>query len=252
MPKSTKPAEKPETTQRVAVRQFNWRYALGEVGIVATGVLLAFQLNTWKEGNNNRDLEQSSIVMLYNEVQKDSAIFYQYYQQANYHKRDALAILAMLNSENPHNFADSLSDCFRRCGSYSGSVLHRSAFLMMSAQGTLNLVKNDSLKNSIYSYYDYTHSVVQIWSTFEMKMVDDVIPKLYKNGVVDDAQVLTTNGLRIFYKEKEFVDELLKAENKSRIAVYMRSQNDMINVTNLNRRVNRNLLIALRKYIIKF
>lgn len=252
MPKLTKSTEKPETTKTAAARQFTWRYAFGEVGIVATGVLLAFQLNTWKENSSNRELEQSSILMLYKEVQKDSAIFYQYYQQANNHKRDALAILELLNSQKPEDFADSLSDCFRRCGSYSGSVLHRSAFLMMSAQGTLNLVKNDSLKNSIYSYYDYTHSVVQIWSTFEMKMVDDVIPKLYKNGVVDDAQVLSTNGLRIFYKEKEFVSELLKAENRSRIAVYMRSQNDMINVTNLNRRVNRNLLVDLRNYIKKF
>jgi len=231
---------------------FNWRYAIGEIAIVATGIILAFQLNSWKETRNNIELEHSSIVILQQEVEKDSAIFYQYYMQANNHKRDALAILEMLNSENPYSFADSLANSFRRCGFYSGSVLHRSAFFMMTAQGTLNYVKNDSLKNAIYSYYDYTQRVVEIWSDFEKQMVDDVVPKLYTKGVVDDKQVFETNGLRVFYKEKPFVDELLKDESKGRLAVYMRSQNDMINVTNLNRRVNRNLLKGLRTYVSKF
>jgi hypothetical protein len=44
---------------------------------------------------------------------------------------------------------------------------------------------------------------------------------------------------------------LLKDENKGRIAVYMRSQNDMINVTNLNRRINKKLLDDLKKYVAK-
>jgi len=232
-------------------KTINWRYAFGEIAIVSIGIMLAFQLNSWRERNSNRQLEKSSMLVLMGEVKKDSAIFHQYYMQANHHKQDGMAILQMLNSEDPNAHYDSLANCFRRCGYYSGSVLHRSAFQMMTAQGTLNLIKNDTLKNAIYSYYDRTHKVVEIWGTFEKQMVDEVVPKMYQSGVIDDEQVLKTNGLRIFYKEKMFIDELLKDENKGRIAVYMRSQNDMINVTNLNRRINKKLLDDLKKYVAK-
>lgn len=232
-------------------KTINWRYALGEIAIVSIGIMLAFQLNGWRERNSNKQLEKSSMRVLLSEVQKDSAIFYQYYLQANHHKEDALAILKMLNSDDPNAFYDSLANCFRRCGYYSGSVLNRSAFQMMTAQGTLNLLKNDTLKNTIYSYYDRTHKVVEIWGTFEKQMVDEVVPKMYKSGVIDDVEVMKTNGLRIFYKNKMFIDELIKDENKGRIAVYMRSQNDLINVTNLNRRINKSLLKDLRKYVAK-
>jgi len=236
---------------KTSLKLVNWRYALGEIAIVSIGIMLAFQLNGWRERNKNLELEKSSMLVLQSEIQKDSAIFYQYYMQANNHKRDAFAILQMLNSDDPAIFYDSLANCFRRCGYYSGSVLHRSAFQMMTAQGTLNLIQNDTLKNSIYSYYDRTHKVVEIWGSFEKQMVDEVVPKMYKSGVIDEEQVLKTNGLRIFYKEKMFLDELLKDENRGRIAVYMRSQNDMINVTNLNRRINKKLLGDLKKYVAK-
>lgn len=232
-------------------KTINWRYAFGEIAIVSIGIMLAFQLNSWRERNANKQLEKSSMMVLLSEVKKDSAIFNQYYMQANHHKQDALAILQILNSAEPNGYYDSLANCFRRCGTYSGSVLHRSAFQMMTAQGTLNLIKSDTLKNAIYSYYDRTHKVVEIWGSFEKQIVDEVVPKMYKSGVIDDEKVLLTNGLRIFYKQKMFVDELLKDENKGRIAVYMRSQNDMINVTNLNRRINKKLLDDLKKYLAK-
>ena len=230
--------------------KINWRYALGEIAIVAIGIMLAFQLNGWKERNNNEHLEQRSIKMLLSEVEKDSAIFYQYFKQANLHKQDALVLLQMLNSDDPNAHFDSISNCFRRCGFYSGSVLHRSAFQMMTAQGTLNLIKNDTLQKEIYSYYDHTHRVVELWVDFEKKMVDEVVPKLYQNGTVDDLQVTKTSGLRIFYKQKAFLEELLKDDNRGRLAVYLRTQNDLINVTNHNRRKNKALLKKLRSYVL--
>lgn len=233
-------------TKRIAI---NWRYALGEVAIVSVGIMLAFQLNSWKEQRQNAQLERQSIKMLYNEVVQDSAILYQYFKQANLHKEDAAALLKMLSAADAMPYADSIANCFRRCGFYSGNVLHRSAFMMMSAQGTINLVKNDTLRTNIYQYYDRTQKVVELWNNFEKEMVGKVVPELYKNGLIDDARVLETNGLRIFYKPDLLIEELQKPENMGRMAVYMRTQNDLVSVTNLNRRLNGELQKRLKRYI---
>ena len=238
--------DKQSTTLRI-----NWRYALGEIAIVAIGILLAFQLNSWKEKRKDLEREKNSMAMLLTEVKKDSAIFNALFIQATNHKRDALAILQMLNSDNPYDYADSLATCYRRCGSYNGTVLHRSAFQMMTAQGTLNLLRNDTLRNMIYSYYDRTHKVVEIWASAQKDMVNAILPKLYEAGIIDDLQVQKTSGLKIYYKDRMLVDELMKDVNRSKMAIYMRSQNDMLNITHLNRRNNKELLTKLRAYTLK-
>jgi len=229
--------------------RINWRYATGEIAIVSIGIMLAFQLSSWNTNRNNRTTEKESLQLLYNEVLQDSAILYQYFLQANLRKADATAILKIVNEPNAVELIDSLSNSYRRCGFYSGNVLHRSAFAMMTAQGTINLVRDEPLKNAIYKYYDRTHKVVEIWNDFEKELVDEVIPQLYTKGVIDDQKVLETNGLKIFYKPELFVAQLQLDENRGRIAVYMRAQNEMINVTNLNRRANKQVLDLLRQYL---
>lgn len=229
--------------------KINWQHAAGEIAIVSIGIILAFQLNTWKTNRTDRILEKESLQLLYNEVLQDSAILYQYFKQANLRKADATSILQIINTPNPAELIDSLSSSYRRCGFYSGNVLHRSAFAMMTAQGTINLVRNEPLKNAIYKYYDRTHKVVEIWNDFEKELVDNVVPQLYAKGVIDDARVLETNGLKVFYKPDLFIEQLQLPENRGRIAVYMRAQNELINVTNFNRRGNKQVLDLLRGYL---
>lgn len=229
----------------------NWRYAIGEIAIVSIGILLAFQLNTWKGNRLDHKSEIKALNMMVNEMVKDSASFYAHYKNAIYHKQDALAILQLLNSDNPLAFADSMMNAFRRCGTYSPNILHRSAFLMMTAQGTLNLIKNDTVRNAIYNYYDQTHELAGEFARFQERMVNNVLPKVHEEGIIDDERVLQTNGLKIYYHPQQFIEVMMMDENRGKMALYMRSQNDLISITHLNRMRNRNLLKRLRKYVSK-
>ncbi len=231
--------------------RINWRYAFGEIAIVSIGIILAFQLNTWKGSRSEHDREISSLNMLVNELVKDSVSFNSHYKNAIRHKQDALAILQLLNSDNPMAYADSMINAFRRCGTYSPNILHRSAFLMMTSQGTLNLINNDTVRNAIYNYYDLTHELAGEFARFQERMVNNVLPKVHEQGIIDDEQVLKTNGLKIFYHPDQFVDVMMLDENRGKMAVYMRSQNDLISITHLNRMRNRNLLKQLRAYVSK-
>ncbi len=246
--KMNKPSENktPKTTIRL-----NWRYAIGEIAIVSIGILLAFQLNAWKDDRSNRDHELNSLNMLVTEMQKDSAKFYTHYKNAVQHKEDALFILQSINSDNPNALVDSMIAAYRRCGSYSPIILHRSAFLMMTAQGTLSLIEDQTIRNAIYNYYDQTHELAEEFASIQKHMVNNVLPKVHEQGIIDDERVLLSNGLQIYYHPERFVNEMLKDNNRGKIAMYMRSQNEIIGFTHLNRMRNRELLKKLREYISK-
>lgn len=51
------------------------KYALGEIVLVVIGILIALQLNTWKEANTERLLEKGYIVSLIEDIKKDSQNF---------------------------------------------------------------------------------------------------------------------------------------------------------------------------------
>ncbi len=51
------------------------KYAIGEIILVVIGILIALQLNNWKESNTERSLEKEYIVSLIEDIKKDSQNF---------------------------------------------------------------------------------------------------------------------------------------------------------------------------------
>ncbi len=51
------------------------KYAIGEIVLVVIGILIALQLNHWKEANADRALEKEYIVSLIEDLQKDTQHF---------------------------------------------------------------------------------------------------------------------------------------------------------------------------------
>ncbi|MGB1307932.1 MAG: DUF6090 family protein [Oceanihabitans sp.] len=52
-----------------------FKYAIGEIVLVVIGILIALQLNTWKEANVERKVEKAYIVSLIEDLKKDSNNF---------------------------------------------------------------------------------------------------------------------------------------------------------------------------------
>ncbi|MBT0607388.1 DUF6090 family protein [Aequorivita echinoideorum] len=138
-------------------------YALGEIILVVIGILIALQLNKWNEYRKNTRLETRYVNRLLDDLKEEKSyvktyIFYN--AQVNEHAKKSIAY-----------FNDSLK-AFKKSGSslvdlYQASQINsarmqNSTYKELVFSGQINLIRSDSLKQSIISYNELNWNTVPI------------------------------------------------------------------------------------------
>lgn len=124
-------------------------YAIGEIVLVVFGILIALQINSWKEESNNRKIEQSILNNLkedFNKNQQEIEVLI-FANQKYYRNLDKfIEILKTAPKDTEIKVNDSLSIAAIAAPTYIPTT---STIDVIISTGNIDLIKNEKLKTLI-------------------------------------------------------------------------------------------------------
>lgn len=135
------------------LRKINWRYALGELLIVICGISIAFALNNWAQGRQEKQLALTYLENIEQDIVADLAALDENIEQLQ-------SISKTIDGYIPHLFRqlpgrDSIpSHIFRDMHQYVNFFPHRATYESMLHSGDLKLIQDFDLKNQIVEHYN--------------------------------------------------------------------------------------------------
>ncbi len=157
-------------------------YAIGEILLVMIGILLAFQVNTWKEQHDNSSLEKIMINNLNAEFKKnlnkleDSRI---QYQETDKSIRLLMSFMKFSSDELKITNIDSLIAKAIDVYDYSPT---QNSLTEILASGNLKLIKKDSLKTMLLDWSAELNEKEESWQTLDDFNQSLVLPYLTKKA----------------------------------------------------------------------
>jgi len=140
------------------------KYAIGEIVLVMAGILLALQVNNWKE--NSKDLNKE--VTILKNLQKDIlADTLDIAFNIKYHKvflESEKKLYAFI--QNTNNVSNSEIDFVNALSSPLFSIIHQASFTNLQ-NNDLGIITNNGLKQQISRHYDF---FVRVILTLENEM----------------------------------------------------------------------------------
>lgn len=173
---------------RRLLRSMNWKYALGEIGIVTIGVLLALGLNNWNEARLERQREIASLREIQSALRSDLQDIRQNVDSHRRGKNSTEVILRHLREDLP--YADSLDRHFGGVLNATFLVESSTAYETLKSRG-LELISNDSLRAAIARLYDVDYQIIERLEGIDREMMGaDFHPFYLRN--FDDVVLFQT------------------------------------------------------------
>ncbi|OBX22268.1 MULTISPECIES: DUF6090 family protein [Bizionia] len=156
-------------------------YAIGEIFLVVIGILLALQINTWSKENHNLKLEKTLLEDFKSDfiIQKELII-----EQIDYEIGMMAQIDSALQFMSPNYNKATLPRKLHELTARRTFKANRATFNNMIASGSVNLISNTSLQNTIIRYFqrlDYVESVV---NNNNLYMVDSNFGEFASNNAL--------------------------------------------------------------------
>lgn len=140
------------------------KYAIGEIILVVIGILIALQINNWNEDKKTRKLELSILKEMVENLEADIEDM-----EINkaYHERGIESANIILSAfENNQAQHDSLNKHYGKVSLIPKYLRSETAYTSMKEKGT-RIVKNDSLRLKITSYYEISSQYLMDWNDAE-------------------------------------------------------------------------------------
>ncbi|MGB5316054.1 MAG: DUF6090 family protein [Robiginitalea sp.] len=127
-------------------------YAIGEILLVVVGILIALQVDSWKNAKENDLQAQKVLSALFKEFTKNKA---QLIRVKSYHSRVISASNDLLDliAQSPEKYNERVMDSLLAEYSYFMTFNpYNSALEASISSGDIHLIENDSLINLLFSY----------------------------------------------------------------------------------------------------
>jgi len=174
------------------------RYAIGEIFLVVIGILIALQVNNWKENIQNKELEKNTLeniradLVLQQEIINGQLQF----EEGKIAKADTAA--SFLSS----SFSlDKLNSLLENLSERRTFIANKTSYISMDRNGEKRLIQNPKLQNSIVRYYQQLDYVTQVINNNNLFVVDSQFGpfvsnnslniRLTGNGLIDNKQKIT-------------------------------------------------------------
>ena len=134
--------------------KINWKYALGEFFIVVFGILVAFQLERWKENKQETALIKNYLSDIEVGLRTDS-VFYE--NAVNYFDEILTNIELTIDQleTNSLMLSPASQKSLRLLPDWYQTYISNSAFQDLNSSGRMNLIEQKNLRYNIISYYQY-------------------------------------------------------------------------------------------------
>ena len=153
-------------------------YAIGEILLVVIGILIALQINNWNEGRKDRQLEVKYLTNLKNELNGNTKRTKRLILDRYEGKMEGLQ-LAKSYVEGDYKVQDTsgfiLKVSYGAVFSNGIEFLNTNTFDELSSTGNLQLIRNETLKESIHGHYRFIKSQkvnVRFYMSDYLKMIN--------------------------------------------------------------------------------
>ena len=165
-------------------------YALGEIGLVVIGILIALQINNWNEGRKDAHEERKLLIEIRNTLKKDlSSQIMPKLAQVTRRSNDVDDILKHIDDQlGYHDSLNSKTHVLTRNIAFEPNLI---SYKNLESKG-IDFIKSDSIKLMILEVYNsgypriqgmvnnYRHNIQEygrpiIRNQFEYRIVDDII-----------------------------------------------------------------------------
>ena len=154
-------------------------YAVGEILLVVIGILLALQINNWNEVRKEGALERKVLQQVYLSIRRDTSNLSREFRNFQRTLEAAQLIRERLDSEAPYE--TRLDTAFAWISNIHVAEAEYTAYDRLVSIG-VDLVKNDSLRDALVTYYDHSRTLKGVEDYYEnSKYYRTVIyPKYFK------------------------------------------------------------------------
>ena len=139
-----------------------FKYAIGEIILVVIGILIALQINNWNENRVNQKKIKNYVVNLIQDLKNDTVQTHRRIRgikhqinyidsTANYFRKKKIRAITNIDAIYELNFNYG----------YKPLTWFDATIEEIKNSGSLNLIKNDSLREKIISYYSFTNHLNQ-------------------------------------------------------------------------------------------
>jgi hypothetical protein len=158
-----------------------WPEYMLEILVITIGVLGAFALNNWNEDSKNRTSETYYLNNLLDNLKSDSTQLERLIRNVYIVREQIDSVNQMLMDENLYR-QDPFLACLNALIMTSDFNQNRETFDNLLATGKIEAIKNDSLVNLLFEYYDAGRSSVH-WDDANIHYSRNVFgPLILKTG----------------------------------------------------------------------
>ena len=191
-------------------------YAIGEIILVVIGILIALQINNWKEENSNRALEKQMMSNLNSEFRnnlnkiQESIIQYKQTEDAI---RFLMSKMQASSDELKQHNIDSLLANAVDVFDYRPT---QNTLTEILSSGNLKLISNDSIKYNLLQWSAELNEINEAWLTLDDFNQHMVIPYLSENVSmrnIDKYSLMKWEKLSTFKVNYEKTFNDIKFEN---------------------------------------
>lgn len=141
---------------RQLIRGINWKYSIGEVILIAIGILIAFALSNWNDDRKQYKEETRTLMEIRTALEKDLVSIENSIGILENGRRNIILVLDHLKSQKPYN--DTLDLYFGRAVIAGIFFEDRGAYETLTEKGR-ELITHDSLRSGLATLYtrDYVY-----------------------------------------------------------------------------------------------
>lgn len=196
------------------------KYAIGEIVLVVIGILIALQINTWKEQEKLQRTETNYIRSIKEDLQRQLASIDTQIVYEQTYVRSANSILNNFKQKGglklDRIFFLDLTNLLAR----KTFIINDAAYTDLISSGNINIISNDSIKNQIIMYYQELERISMIIQNNNIHIVDGMIgPVIIRFGYYYSDEENSSNTASLNYNplidiNKSFDSPLVKASKK--------------------------------------
>ena len=170
---------------------FNYsRYAIGEIALVVVGILIALQINTWKQEADNRKEEQFYLKKLKDNFQQDTLNLNLRIATLDSSRNGLIGVIQDLKAKKADGFSNRIA-VTELVATYS-FYPEKSTFDNLTSTGKLTLLSNSMLIDSIHVYYNFINNRTHNWN----EAIEDYSRNIIAPYILDKVTVFQANYLQ--------------------------------------------------------
>ena len=168
-----------------------FKYAIGEIALVVIGILIALQLNTWKENSKALKIETNILSEIINGLHKD-VLDINHNVKGHYDGIEACNYWNKLINDQQVD-VDSVEIKYTRLLRGFISIQNTSSYESLKSRG-LELISNDSLRLEIISLYEEDYQAIKIIEEDyqEAQFYDNYFKSI--NKLINSNLIFSTEG----------------------------------------------------------